>query len=201
MCLIVHNPNGSKLNKQLMLNAYDNNPHGFGLLWLNDDNELSELKELSNFNIFWSTLKSLEGYSYSFHLRWKTSGEINLNHCHPFKVLNKNMHGHDLYMFHNGHILGLNDSKQKSDSQIFSEILQQMYVDNFLNKDLLEFFTFIEKGKNGINKVNRFLFLTNNRYKIINKSLGLTIDNVWYSNYYSFIKGYRNQQKLLKSQI
>ena len=40
MCLIAYNPNGNKLSKSLMRVAYDNNPDGFGIVWLDDDNEL-----------------------------------------------------------------------------------------------------------------------------------------------------------------
>jgi hypothetical protein len=37
--------------------AYDNNPHGFGILWLDDNNELSQLKDNIGFDKIWNILK------------------------------------------------------------------------------------------------------------------------------------------------
>ena len=193
MCLIAYNPLGARLNKSLMRVAYDNNPHGVGVVWLDDDNELSVMKDVCDFKTFWTLLGYLEGYSYAFHLRWKTRGEINPDQCHPFQVLNKQQHGHDLYMMHNGTIFELQD-KKKSDSQMFAEILREMYEKNFIGKDLKSFYNFVDGGRATIGGFNRLLFMTKSSVKIVNRSDGITHNDVWYSNYYSFIKGYRKHQ-------
>ena len=193
MCLIVHNPFGNKLNKKLISVAYDNNPHGFGLLWLDDNNELSELKDISNFDTLWTILKYLDGHSYSLHLRWKTRGNISVDQCHPFRILDKEKHGTDLYLMHNGTIFGLDDD-EKSDSQLFAEILTEMYEKNFVDKDLTHFFNFIESGKETFGTFNKFLFLTPTKSKIFNRAGGITNEDVWYSNYYSFVKDFRKKQ-------
>lgn len=201
MCLIVYNPSGINLDKTLMQIAYDNNPHGFGIVWLNDNNELSTFKDIIDFKTFWVLLGYLKGYTYAFHLRWKTRGEINSEQCHPFQILNKDKHGHDLYMMHNGTISQLKH-EDKSDSQIFSEILTKTYEKQFFDKDLIEFYNFIDGGKSTIGSFNRLLFLTKNSVKIINKCDGVTYNDVWYSNYYSFIKDYRkNKNNQIKISI
>lgn len=194
MCIIVYNPFGNKLNKELMRVAYDNNPHGFGIIWLDDDNQASYKKDIVNFNTFWKTLRYLEGYSYAFHLRWKTKGEINSEQCHPFQVLNKSKHNIDLFMMHNGTITDLHDN-HKSDTQLFSELLKDIYETNYYNRPISDFLNFIEGGKTTIGSFNKLLFLTNDfRVKIINKSEGFTNNDVWYSNSYSFIEKYREKR-------
>lgn len=202
MCLIGYNPFGNRLSQSLMRVAYDNNPDGLGIVWLDDDNELSVVKDVTDFKTFWSLLKDLDGYTYAFHLRYKTRGQITPEQCHPFQVLNREKHGVDLYMMHNGTIFGL-EEKNKSDSQIFADILQEMYEKNFMGEcftteNLIKFYNFIEGGKTTIGSFNRLLFLTNQTVKIVNKSDGIRHNDIWYSNYYSFIKGYRKHQKEVK---
>jgi predicted glutamine amidotransferase len=194
MCLIAYNPFGMKLNKGLMRTAYDNNPDGFGIVWLDDDNELSTIKDISDFKTLWTILGYLEGYYYSLHLRYRTKGEISVDQCHPFQVLNRKDHGRDMYLMHNGTIFGLNH-KEKSDTQMFAEILREIYERKFFDRSVKDFYDFLDGGSETIGSFNRILLMTNNSIKILNKSEGISHDDVWYSNYYSFIKDYRKSQK------
>lgn len=201
MCLIGYNPFGMKLSKSLLRTAYDNNPHGFGFVWLDDDNELSSLKKVSDFSSFWNNILNLEGSSYAFHLRWRTTGDISIERCHPFKILNKKEHGFDLYMMHNGTISELQVDDYKSDSEVYSNLLTGFYESNFYNRPLQDFYSFVENNKSLLGDQNKILFMTSSTSKIINKDQGFILDDVWFSNYYSFVETFREKSEKRKNKL
>src|SRR6056300_365314 len=106
MCIIVHNPKGKMLEKNLLRTAYENNPHGVGVMW-QENNKVHTIKSICNFDDVWELTKHLHGFCYTMHFRWRTVGPIEQQQCHPHKILNTSDHGMDMYMMHNGTITNL----------------------------------------------------------------------------------------------
>ena len=120
MCIIVNNPQGKKLDKKLLSVAYDNNPHGVGVMW-QEDNSVHTIKSLMKFEDLWTVTKHLAGLNYSLHFRWRTVGPIQEEQCHPHRILDKSKHGIDLFMMHNGTINGI---KSKKNSELIKLLAQ-----------------------------------------------------------------------------
>lgn len=192
MCIIVYNPAGKTLDKSAMRLAYDNNPHGFGVMW-NEDHDVFSLKALGNFNDIWQLLKHLQGYPYALHFRWMTQGEIKEEQCHPFEILSQEEHGMNLQMMHNGTIFGLKKPADESDTAVFAKHLTQAYLTRHMN--LPNLFSNMHGMIPSIGTFNKFVFMADgNRVEIVNEQAGDWQDNVWYSNTYSFEKGYRQKK-------
>ena len=72
-------------------------------------------KTAKDFESFYN--KEITGRFCAFHLRMKTHGDINLDNCHPYEVLNQQEHGIDLWLMHNGILSTGNASDEtKSDT-------------------------------------------------------------------------------------
>ena len=86
MCIILYNPDGRKLNRAHLKIAYQNNPHGYGFMWV-ENGHLNIIKGIAkNFNEIWDLVKHLNGFAYTLHLRWRTTGVISMDQCHPFQI-------------------------------------------------------------------------------------------------------------------
>jgi len=87
MCLIIYKPAGIAWDFQAIINGFNNNPDGAGLMFPWHDRVQIERG-------FWK-LEGLLGYLDSndltaknaiLHFRWATHGKINITNCHPFPV-------------------------------------------------------------------------------------------------------------------
>lgn len=196
MCVILYNESGKKLSKPFLEVAYNNNPHGYGIMWF-EQNRVNTIKGICDFEQIWQITNMLQGMRYALHFRWRTAGKISDEQCHPFQVLNHETHGLDLYMMHNGTIFSMPKDPDKSDTQIFAE----RFTDKILEKDPeynLNYFNKLEKVIGGHNKM---VFMTSdNRTFFVNKDSGKYIDNIWYSNTYSLQSGYRKTIKTPKNE-
>ena len=197
MCIIVYNPGGQELDKERMRVAYDNNPHGFGFMWI-EDHEVFSIKGMSDFNDIWKLTTHLAGYSYALHFRWMTAGQLNEAQCHPHTILDKDKHGMNLQMMHNGTIFDLKGNKKgRSDTQLYATQLTAEYLNK--HRNLYNLFDSVHEAAPGMGTFNKFLFMADgNRVEIINEAAGEWIDNKWYSNVYSFEQGYRFKQAAQK---
>jgi predicted glutamine amidotransferase len=187
MCVILYNDGGKKLDKQHLKIAYDNNPHGYGIMWVEGD-RVNITKGICDFDQIWQVLNMFNGITYALHFRWRTAGKITTEQCHPFTVLNKEEHGIDLAMVHNGTIFSMTKHPEKSDTQLFAEMLSNKIVE----KDpyfRMNYFHKLEKHIGNHNKM--VLMSSDNRTFFINKNSGKYIDDIWYSNTYSLQSGYR----------
>lgn len=194
MCIILYNENGKKLDKNRLETAYNNNPHGYGVMW-NEGGRVNTVKGLCDFDQIWQLTKMLEGTTYALHFRWQTMGDISEARCHPFEVLTKDQHGLDLVMMHNGTIFSLPKDKEKSDTQIFAE----RFSSKILEKDPEFKFDYFHKIDSAIGLHNKMIFMSSdNRTFFVNKNNGVNIEGIWYSNTYSFEKGYRTKKTYFK---
>lgn len=98
MCVIVHIGAKKSISRQLLQNCYDNNAHGWGIMWAHND-KLTLVKDVSSFTAFYNIWRDVpRDAERAVHFRIRTAGEINKANCHPFS-LNDN-----LALMHNGMI-------------------------------------------------------------------------------------------------
>lgn len=128
MCLIIApGRDGQKalLPKSVFDFAYNRNNDGFGAMWT-EDGRVKHFKTLglTSTEVYDQMQEQSERHEdIIFHMRLKTHGKTIPALCHPFRILNKGRHGHDLFFMHNG-ILGAfgNDlSYGQSDTTVFKD--------------------------------------------------------------------------------
>lgn len=187
MCIIVYNRKGASLDKEQLRIAYENNPHGYGLMWHDGDRVLTLKEHESGFDSLWSTLQKFSGQEYALHLRWRTRGADTRAQCHPHRVTSKdNGAPSDLFLMHNG-TMQFKRHKVKSDTKLFAEKLRMI-----MKGSDFEFLTALKQMKSHVTTIDKLLFMNSDgEVKIVNEDKGSWIDGVWYSNIYSFEPGYR----------
>jgi predicted glutamine amidotransferase len=194
MCIIAIQPIGKKIKDSTLRNCWDNNNDGAGIMYAMDGKVIVH-KELYSFEKFLAHKKQIDklGVNIVLHFRISTSGMIDKNNIHPFKV-NEN-----LYFCHNG-ILDIhvpNDSKV-NDTQIYNNVflkgMHPKFIYNESTRNLIQY---------SIGQRNKFVFLDNKgQFFILNEQQGSWVDGVWYSNEtYSYsYKGYSYKAKSTKIQ-
>lgn len=198
MCIIIQSKTGALPEKDNLRLAYDNNPHGFGLMWAEDD-QVEVIHGILDFEQIWQSLQYVKGNPFALHFRWVTRGELEHNQCHPFQIGSRDTHGEDIWMMHNGTFFFLNSEVrkwqgQKSDTQLFATHLGTV-LQGEKSSEVLFSKHVQENMKRKIGKHNKMIFLTDDgRMEIFNESAGKHDHDFWYSNVYSFISGYRNKK-------
>lgn len=175
MCIAILNKK-DLLPDEVIVNSWENNSHGGGLLWV-ENQELKVFKELKNLDIFLSTYKRVRANTDSvilIHCRIATAGQVNESNCHPF-LNNDKTFG----FIHNGMITNLSDyNSEKSDTHKLRDIIA-----NIKGIEIsLDVFKEIMQGT--FHKTfNKFIFLNNNNeYLIINEDSGVWENDNWFSN-------------------
>lgn len=113
MCIISFNPKGVPYNLDEMGVAFDNNPDGFGLLWM-DGKVLRMEKGLVERDDFLVRLRELNGVAHALHLRWRTRGKVTVENCHPFLITEA--HSYQVWMMHNGTFGSVRADGDRSDT-------------------------------------------------------------------------------------
>jgi glutamine amidotransferase len=190
MCIIAIQPKGKKISDNILRNCWDNNNDGAGIMYA-IDGKIIVHKELTSFDRFMKYKKSLDllDMNIVFHFRISTSGKVDSNNIHPFKV-NK-----ELYFCHNG-ILNIevpNDSLI-NDTQIYNNgILKNLPKGFEYNSGIMNLIRF------SIGAKNKFVFLDNKGdFFIINEEAGTWDGEIWYSNStyeYSYSSSYSYTKK------
>ncbi len=121
MCVIIHKPKGINFSDEDIANAYRTNSHGFGLMYYDDKEKKIVAKKglVDDIPTIQKIFHHLKDKEVAFHFRIKTHGPTNGAMCHPFQVLNKTQHGHDMWMMHNGVIRKANPKENESDTYAF----------------------------------------------------------------------------------
>jgi len=126
MCLIVYKENEDAFfsNRQFK-NMLKRNEDGLGIMW-RENGRVKVAKSVGNnkdkFNM-WKSIRE-QTDQYAMHARLKTHGEIDIENCHPYKVLDiDDGDPIDMYMMHNGTISNAptDMDKDKSDTWHFVE--------------------------------------------------------------------------------
>jgi predicted glutamine amidotransferase len=184
MCVIIHQPKNTHLDKETAERAWKKNPDGGGFAFINDDNEI-ELKKFMAFGEFWSAFEQARSTftkrDFLVHFRIATHGDVNLANVHPFWV-HGGQDNYNTVMAHNGIIHTMPDYKDgRSDTRVFvDEVLTALpawwldhehlpaMVEDYVGWSKLAFLT-VEPT------------LQENVY-ILNKKSGVEHEGMWFSN-------------------
>lgn len=128
MCLIIAPGRDGKpalLPREVFDYAYTRNKDGFGGMWV-EDGRVQHFKTLGlTADEIYSQMEERVERSPDiiFHMRLKTHGKIIPGLSHPFRILNKNRHGKDLFFMHNGVLssFGNNLTYGQSDTTVFKD--------------------------------------------------------------------------------
>lgn len=197
MCIILLSQNGNLPNKDMLRVAHENNPDGFGVMWVKNG-RVQTKHGLFSFDQVWESLVDLEGIPWSMHLRYVTRGKRVESQCHPFQITSKNQSGRDIWMMHNGTFMFLNErvkafGNSKSDTEVFANSLSEV-LKSKPNPDKVLFSEPVQANmRKKIESWNKMVFLTDEgRFEIFNQQEGLWLtEDMWASNDYSFKVGHR----------
>ena len=184
MCLIVSAPKGSMIPKELLVDATQKNPDGWGIMY-HDGNRIVTLKsDAPDADAVFDEVKKIDRETI-VHLRLTTHGGNTLENTHPFEIIPER-----LYMMHNG-IVDVNgdaileDGTKRSDTRIMVEDYLQPIVTKpgrIRNKGIKNFVQSLI-GKSS----NRLVFLDDQgKLTYFNKRLGIEWKGLWCSNTYAW---------------
>lgn len=186
MCLIISKPKNKHFPLDDLECAYYTNSDSFGAMWVQDGHvQVEKLSTPKNFDDVKAMYERHADKNVAYHLRFTTHGKTNNINCHPIQVLNKNKHGRDLFMMHNG-ILGV-DIKKPNLSDTWHFVQNYLKPCLISNPRLIYHKNFQEMLSKTIGAHNKLLFLDNNgRTIIINRKAGSEhVSGCWISNTYS----------------
>jgi hypothetical protein len=171
MCVLVTKPAGVPwVSEKELRNCFNGNKDGAGLCW-HDGKELWLAKGYFKFESLYKQLKAVEEYPVMLHFRFATHGTVKRKNCHPFVLKN------NACMAHNGVISGLPAIGDKTDSEAFC----RAYLDKFTVKQLKsKAVGNLVEGYLGGSKVA--LLLPDGDFVWYNKHLGVTHEDLWFSN-------------------
>lgn len=188
MCIIFYNENGKPYDQEMLSTAYDNNPHGMGIMWV-EEGRVQTLKGLFSKHRMFEILKHFEGVPHAMHLRWRTRGKIEKNFCHPFRASHEGA-DQEVYMMHNGTFLDIETKKDESDTYVFAGRMQGITRD--YGTDMLFTESFLRRVEKDIKSWNKVIFLRGDgKVSIMNPAEWHVVDGLWMSNTYSLKEGYR----------
>jgi gamma-glutamylcyclotransferase (GGCT)/AIG2-like uncharacterized protein YtfP len=156
MCIIIIKQNNSILDKDIVKNSSRINPHGLGIIWL-DNFEVTYHNSSEYKNL-------LTDRPFIAHFRYATKGAVNRDNTHPFRCGNNK----NEWLMMNGTIHELGDSKT-SDTKVLANMLGDINRGDWndeLSKYDCRFVTVNTKEKS---------------FQIYNKHLWTKHDGVWYS--------------------
>ena len=189
MCLLIFAKGGATPSKESLRIAARANPDGFGFAIVTDKNTIHRFRSMDieeTITAFFDARKRYPKSHAIFHLRITTHGATNIDNCHPFRVSD------DVVMGHNG-MLPIKEENGRSDTRIFAEDwLPELGVKALLDdKDgMKELEKFIGYSKLAFLNVGDEL---DKPYYIVNENLGHWKHGVWYSNHsYEPIVRYAN---------
>jgi len=131
MCVIIEKPPLVGMSIEDITTAQESNRNGFGYM-LADDGVLFSEKGLdwTPESIF-ELVKANQDKLMFLHFRTRTHGKVNADNCHPFYVLNREEHGIDLAVMHNGSVSNVMMQEDESDTNAYvRQVLTPLLADN-----------------------------------------------------------------------
>ena len=195
MCIIVYNESGKPHNEEYLSDAYDNNPHGVGIMWV-EDGRVQTLRGLFTKRRMFDILREFNGVPHALHLRWRTRGKITKEMCHPFRASAKDQDS-KVWLMHNGTFMKIKSDANHSDTFYFARSIRSATAQH--GTDVLFSEPFLRKLEDTVESWNKVIFLRDDgKVAIVNPKEWHVEDDIWYSNTYSLTKGYR-ERKTAKS--
>jgi hypothetical protein len=188
MCLLVtQSATSPQLTAKWLTDFHESNADGVGVMYVENGELIVEKllpKNPSDLITFYHA--HIEGRDCAFHLRMKTHGHIDMENCHPYEVLNKQEHGIDLWLMHNGVLHTDNKADiTKSDTWHYIRDYLRPMLNN--NPDFAFHPAFAELIGEHIGTGNKFVLMDNlGRQVIINEEQGVYWGGRWLSNTYAW---------------
>lgn len=172
MCIAILNNNPEAIDEQTLINCYEGNRDGQGLIYAtNGQLKTYKTLDINQFLTTYYEVRKAIKTPIALHFRMATHGNINLENCHPFLV-NKN-----LAFVHNG-IIPKYGNNNYSDTYCYNEQRLKKLQNNFLKSRFIREFIAKEIGS-----YSKLIFMDNNsNYTIINEEAGIWDNDNWYSN-------------------
>lgn len=191
MCLIIKKPANFNFNDAWLKDFFSYNRDGFGIMYAEGGELIIDKKVPKNDKAFLKAMKKVEDKAAVIHLRMKTHGEINEANTHPYPVLNKDEHGIDLWMMHNGVLhVAASDTPEMSDTWHYIRDIIKPVLE--VQPDMLHVPAFQELIAEHIGN-NRLAFMDNlGNVTIINEDQGTEFQGCWLSNTYAWSASLRH---------
>jgi len=202
MCVILAIAPNVDIEEQKIISACEVNNDGYGMTIIND----GKFETIRNItpnkpDDLMKRLEDARDHVRMVHLRFRTDGDISMENCHPFEVLNKNDHGIDIQFMHNGVIHDFSGGKEAaSDTYRFNELV----LKPLLKRSVLAledpttwhedaFVRMVLSKYAGVSNVFA-VFDPIGGHIITNKNRGASYEGWWASNEYSFNRYHREPQ-------
>lgn len=188
MCLLVtQQSNSPALSDEWLADFYSANADGVGVMYAVDGELIVEkilpVDEKDFINFY---RNHIQGKDCAFHLRMKTHGNIDMENCHPYEVLNHSEHGISLWLMHNGvlHTDNKADPTKSDTWHYIRDYLRPMLADN---PEFAFHPAFADIVGGHIGSSNKFVLMDNNgRQVVINQEAGVYWGGLWLSNTYAW---------------
>lgn len=180
MCLLIHQPAGVTLPEDALADFYSKNEDGFGAV-INDGGKVEVIKMVGSLKQTIEMYNTMvAGKESVIHFRMRTHGEIDLDNCHPYTVIDKR-----LWLAHNGVLACSNpvDSKMSDTWHIIKYMIRPVAQSDF-NMIFDPGWAKVVGNQIGGNKFA--LMDDTGRVVIINKSQGVEHFDCWLSNTYAW---------------
>ena len=185
MCLIIYKNIGiDTIHPNILEEAYIANNDGFGLMYPDGEGSIIIVKTLDGINNIKQLVadNSFKDKNVAYHFRYATHGAKDINNVHPFRILEKETDGLDMYLMHNG-VLNINSwNNSMSDTWHFVQgwlcpIIKQ-------NPKVIRKPWFKKYVENYIGHSNKFLIMDGlGNVEIFNEGDGKwTFEDLWLSN-------------------
>lgn len=118
MCLIIHKPAGTQIDRSVLRSAARTNNDGFGILWTRQNGTIDYIKEVDMDLLEPSVDTFTIDDEIAVHLRMRTHGDVSRENTHPFLSDD----GRSALM-HNGILNAYSDAKSsRSDTALYAEL-------------------------------------------------------------------------------
>lgn len=177
MCIAIACPPNIRPTKKTLRQCFDNNPDGAGFAFPGK-NKVKIRKGFFTWRSFWIAYRNAPiDCSMLIHFRIATSGKIDGENCHPFRINDRHA------LIHNGNLsgkLGL-DCENLSDTALFvSNILRPTIA---LSASIIKTAAFKYLMEESIGYSNKCVIINGDgEFYIFGEKNGVWSDGVWYSN-------------------
>ncbi len=175
MCLIIHRPKACTVPQDWIENALIQNPDGWGIM--SSDGTRLRIARGMTAGGFSRALKKFKNREVFIHFRFATHGNVDINNCHPFTIVND-----QFAVMHNG-VINIDTSldDNRSDSWHYANrFLAPLLEQNLAAVSDPNFAESIGKHVGAGNKL--VILRANGSHAIVNRSQGTELQGCWLSN-------------------
>lgn len=187
MCLLMNIPATTEFDKEDILDFYDHNKDGVGVMFA--ENGVLHVKKIlpRNAEDAWAFYNDvIKGKECIAHFRLKTHGDIDMENCHPYKVFGEGEANAPVYMAHNG-VLSTGNAADKSKSDTWHYINDIIRPCAQGSSDILFVPAFVSLLEKHIGSTNKFIFMdANGRVSVVNKQAFVQYKGADLSNTYAW---------------